>query len=52
MNKIREVYVPFLVKEVLKKYKPNTEQDFIEFSQALYDQIKQKEVNIIQVSDN
>lgn len=43
MEFLREKYIPYIVKQVLKKHKPVTEAEFIEFSQALYDQIKQKE---------
>lgn len=43
MKFLRETYIPFIVKSVLKKQRPTTDAELIEFSQALYDQIKKKE---------
>ena len=43
MNFIRNKYIPFLIKSMIKKDKPTTEKDFVEFGLAVYDQIKKKE---------
>jgi hypothetical protein len=37
---------------VVSKSKPSTDQEFVEFSQALYDQIKKKQLEIKQVVNN
>jgi hypothetical protein len=42
MDKIRELYIPTVVKDVISKHKPQTEGEFIQFSQALYDVIVKK----------
>lgn len=52
MDYLREKYIPFLVKEVIANRKPITENDFIEFSQALYDQLRKKEKSIKQIVHN
>jgi len=38
MSYIRNKYLPELVKDVIKKYRPSTGEEFVKFSQALYDQ--------------
>ncbi len=44
---IRNKYIPFVVKKVVKDYKKPlskySDEEFIEFCQELYDKIKQKE---------
>lgn len=47
MKFIREKYIPFIVREILKKEKPETEEDFIKFSQSLCDIVIKKELNIL-----
>lgn len=46
MTFIRNTYIPEIVKTVISKQKPETEGEFIEFAQALYDQVKIKEDSI------
>ena len=43
MSFLENTYIPFIVKKVIKKKKPKTELEYIEFSQALYNQVKKKE---------
>ena len=43
---IIEFYIPYLVKNVLAKEKPVTEEDFIQFSQALYSSIIARKTKI------
>lgn len=40
---IREVYIPYIVEYVFKKRRPVSQDDFIIFSQDLYDILKIKE---------
>jgi hypothetical protein len=49
MENIRNEYIPFIVKDVISKKKPETESQFIEFAQALYDQIKKRKLNAIRL---
>ena len=52
MEFIKNKYIPYIVKEAIKKYKPQTEEEFIEFSQDLYEQIIKKVKEIKQVVNN
>lgn len=42
-DKILDIYIPFVVKEVIRKKKPETESEFVAFAQALYRRIKEIE---------
>ena len=42
----RDVYIPTVVKDVLSKKIPSDEKEMIEFSQALYDQLKKRDLDI------
>lgn len=48
MPYIKDTYIPYIVKQVISNKKPVTEEEFIEFAQDLYDQIKAKEKSITQ----
>jgi hypothetical protein len=46
MENIRNDYIPFIVKLLVIKKKPETKDEFIEFAQALYDQIESRKIYI------
>ena len=52
MNKfIKEKYIPEIVRNVLKKETPKSEQDFIDFFTALYEVVKKREISLQQGID-
>lgn len=52
MDFIKDTYIPYIVKKAIKKDKPKTEEEFVEFSQDLFEQIKKKVKEIKQVVNN
>ena len=50
MNYIRDKYIPNVIKKVLKDYgeelRDFSNEEFVEFCQALWDQAKKKEIEI------
>ncbi len=43
MEFIRNTYIPETVKSVIKQLRPITDEELIEFTQAMYDAVKKKE---------